>query len=96
MIAPGDNKARRAITDALNGDLDKVDAAVRRALFAISTLIDDQIVASSVDHTEMMEALEEKTKRLERKVNQVTKLLITTTVTFVISLATGLLNLLLN
>jgi cell division protein FtsL len=43
-----------------------------------------------------MEALEEKTKRLERKVGQVTKLLITTTVTFVIALATGLLNLLIN
>jgi hypothetical protein len=96
MIAPGDNKARRAITDALNGDLDKVDAAVRRALFAISTLIDDQIVTAAVDHTEMMEALEEKTARLERKVTQVTRLLISTTVTFVIALATGLLNLILN
>lgn len=96
MIAPGDNKARRAITDALNGDIDSVDAAVRRALFAISTLIDDQIVNAAADHTETMEALEEKTARLERKVGQVTKLLITTTVTFVIALATGLLNLVIN
>lgn len=96
MIAPGDNKARRAITDALNGDLDNVDAAVRRALFAISTLIDDQIVTAATDHAEMMEALEEKTARLERKVTQVTRLLISTTVTFVIALATGLLNLVLN
>lgn len=90
------SKARRAITDALNGDIDAVDAAVRRALFAISTMIDDQVVSTAVDHAEMMEALEEKTIRLERKVNQVTKLLVTTTVTFVIALATGLLNLIIN
>lgn len=96
MIAPGANKARRAITDALNGDLESVDAPVRRALFAISTLIDDQIVTAATDHAEMMEALEEKTARLERKVTQVTRLLISTTVTFVIALATGLLNLVLN
>lgn len=95
-MVTGDNKARRAITDALNGDIETVDAAVRRALFAISTLIDDQIVNATLDHAEMMTALEDKTRRLERKVAQVTKLLITTTVTFVIALATGLLNLMLN
>lgn len=96
MATASNNKARRAITDALNGDLETVDPAIRRALFAISTLIDDQIVTAATDHAEMMEALEEKTARLERKVTQVTRLLISTTVTFVIALATGLLNLILN
>lgn len=95
-MAPADNKARRAVTDALNGDLDHVDAAVRRALFAISTLIDDQIAASAADHIEMMEVVEENNARLERKLTQVTRLLISTTVTFVIALATGLLNLVIN
>lgn len=95
-MTSSNSKARRAVTDALNGDIDNVDAAVRRALFAISTMIDEQIINAAVDHAEMMEALEDKTARLERKVGQVTRLLITTTITFVIALATGLLNLLIN
>jgi hypothetical protein len=96
VITPGDSKARRAIMDALNGDLETVDAAVRRSLFVITTLIDDQNVHAAAHHAEMIEALEEKTSNLERKVTQITRLLISTTVTFVIALATGLLNLVIN
>jgi hypothetical protein len=101
------DKTRRAVRDALNGDYETVDPALRRALFAICTLMDEHTVASEADHIEIMEeltqaagALEAKivatSQALERKVDRVTKLLVSTTVTFVIALATGLLNLLIN
>jgi D-ribose pyranose/furanose isomerase RbsD len=90
------DKVRRAVTDALNGDVERVDAAVRRALYSICTHMDEHTAESAADHIEIMEELRTQTARLEKKLSTVTRLLTSATVTMLLALATGLLNVILN
>ena len=78
-------RVRRAVRDALNGDYENVDPALRRALFAISTELDEHSLESSNEH-----------KEIRAEVKGVRRLLISTTVTFVIAMGTSLLNLIMN
>lgn len=78
-------RVRRAVRDALNGDYETVDPALRRALFAISTELDEHSLESSNEH-----------KEIRAEIKGVRRLLISTTVTFVIAMGTGLLNLIMN
>ena len=79
------DKTRRAVRDALNGDYDNVDPALRRALFAISTELDEHSAAQEARHGELMKSMD-----------GIRRLLVSTSVTFVIALGTGLLNLVIN
>lgn len=85
-------KTRRSVDDALNGDRDSIDAAVRRALYAVSTEMDEHSQAMNVAHAEILETVEVSVKRLEKQLSKVQALLATTAITFLIALATGLLN----
>ena len=89
-------KARRAVTDALNGDIDQVDPALRRALMALSTELDEHANDSKTAHIEIMETMAAAEAKMDARINKVQTLLVSTTVTFVVALATGLLNLIIN
>lgn len=91
-----DERTRRAVRDALNGDYDNVDPALRRALFAISTELDEHAVSMEAKHMEIMEQMRADVERLDARIGKVQTLLLSTTVTFIIAMGTGLLNLLLN
>lgn len=75
-------KARRAVEDALNGDAEKIDAAVRRGLFAITTEVDEHTDSCNVAHDEMLAQLK-----------AIRRLLVTTAVTFTVTLGTALVSL---
>lgn len=78
-------KARRAVVDALNGDSDKVDPALRRALIALAAHIDEHSEASAQEHAEIRDQL-----------TRINKLLIATSTTFVAALIAAMVNLVFN
>ena len=84
-------KTRNAVQDALNGDINKVDAPVRRALFAICTELDEHAERMTKTHEEILAEMEENFTRLEKTMAKGIALLITTTVTFLLALGTALL-----
>jgi hypothetical protein len=90
------NKTRKAMTDALNGDADKVDAAVRRALFAITTELDEHAAESAASHARIVANMDAHVAKMDKSVAQLRNLLVSTTITFIIALATATLNLILN
>lgn len=47
-------KARKAVVDALNGEYDTVDPALRRALIALATEHDEQAVKMEEDHSNIL------------------------------------------
>jgi hypothetical protein len=86
------NAARRAVTDALNGDIDKIDGAVRRALVALATEHDEQAgevrialngmeasVQAGVDQA--TQRFNESMDRIDRRVTVMTRLLVSTACT---------------
>lgn len=77
-------RARRAVEDALNGDADSIDSAVRRGLFALTTELDEHIEQTSLNHDEVLGQLK-----------GIRRLLITTSITFTVTLCTALLSALL-
>ena len=100
---PGNGKTRLAVKDALNGDIDSVDAAVRRALFAICTELDEHADDMAKAHAEILmevkatfvaakEDSDEKFGTLEKTMNKGIALLISTTITVLLALGTALLN----
>lgn len=90
------DKTRQAVNDALNGDIEKVDPAVRRALFALCTISDEHALSLVEDHREIMKVLGKRMDAQDKRIGSLQRLLVSTTVTFVVALATGLLNLLIN
>lgn len=88
-------KARQAVDDALNGDRDKIDPAVRRALFAAATEMDEHAEAMLAAHNEILTEIHASVAKLEKQIAKVQALLVTTAITFVIALGTGLINVLL-
>lgn len=84
--------ARQAITDAMNGDVDSIDPAVRRALVALATQHDSDCVEQSdrweqfkVERTEIVNNIvgryEDEMERLDRRITVLTRLLVSTSVT---------------
>lgn len=66
----GPRKTRRAVEDALDDDINKIDQAVRRALFAISTEQDEHADKMEEAHEEIMAAVKQSVKRLEKMVTK--------------------------
>lgn len=89
-------KARQAVLDAINGDMDSVEPATRRALIAVAQELDEHRVEQRMQIRDLINTIEAGDKRLEKKLSWVTGLLTATTVTFVTAMGTGLLNLILN
>jgi len=89
-------KARKAVTDALNGDSELIEPATRRALYAITTELDEHAASNVEAHKEILSTMIGKLDRLEKSVSQLRGLLITTAVTFVIALGTSVMNLIIN
>lgn len=77
--------ARRAVMDALNGDKDRIDSAVRRALIALCEEADEHSHASQMQYDEMI-----------RQLRQVRALLVSTSVSFLLVIGAALLNVFLN
>jgi len=89
-------KTRLAVKDALNGDYDSVDPALRRGLFAIAQELDEHAVMSETAHIEIMEELDARATRIEKSLKNVQALLITTTMTFFAALITGIVGMVIN
>jgi hypothetical protein len=85
-------KTRRAVEDALNGDLETVDSAVRRALFAISTEQDDHAEKMAIDHQEIREEVKTMFDRFEKMVSKLQATLSALAASAIIAVSTALLN----
>lgn len=85
-------KTRIAVRDALDGDVDNVDAAVRRALYAICTELDEHAERMDTAHANILIQMETQVTRLEKMMTKVIALLISTAVTVLLALGTALLN----
>ena len=94
--------ARRAVTDALNGDIDDIDGAVRRALVALATEHDDQAMETRLA-LEGIEAsvqvvvdqatarFNESMDRLDKRVTSMTRVLVSAALAFMTTTAAALL-----
>ena len=89
-------KSRKAVTDALNGDSELIEPATRRALYAVTTELDEHAATNVSDHKAINDNMLGYVTRLEKSISQLRGLLVTTAVTFVIAIATAVLNLFLN
>lgn len=95
-VLPFAGKTRLAVKDALNGDYEQVDPAVRRGLFAIAQELDEHAEASAARHDEILVELDTRATRIEKSLSRVQALLITATLTFFTTLVTGVVGMLLN
>jgi len=82
------------VRNALNGDADKVDPAVRRALYAIANEHDEQALEWDVRVATVNQHIDNTGLRLERDVASVRKLLVTLTGTVVCGIIVGVVNVL--
>ena len=85
-------KTRRAVEDALNGDIDNIDSAVRRALYAISTEQDEHSEKMDVAHNEIMDEIRAVVTRFEKMVYKLQAALSTLAVSMLVGVATYVLN----
>ena len=81
--------ARRSVLDAINGDTDKVDPALRRAIIALAEHQDQQCAQRDADNMEIMEVIESNRVASARISNRIIALLITATMTFFTNTVTG-------
>ena len=81
-------KTRRAVEDALNGDIENIDSAVRRALYAISTEQDEHAEKMDEAHTEIMDQVKTMFARFEKTVNKLQAALSTIAVSMLVAVAT--------
>jgi len=82
------------VRNALNGDSDTVDPAVRRTLYAIANEHDEQALEWDARVSELMSHIDQATITLERDVSSVRKLLVTLTGTVVTGIVVGVVNVL--
>ena len=81
-------KTRHAVEDALNGDIENIDSAVRRALYAISTEQDEHAEKMDEAHAEIMDEVKTMFARFEKTVNKLQAALSTIAVSMLVAVAT--------
>ena len=82
------------VKNALNGDHEKVDPAVRRTLYAIANEHDEQALEWDGRIAEVTQHIDQATLRLEKDVSSVRKLLVTLTGTVITGIVVGVVNVL--
>lgn len=82
------------VRNALNGDADTVDPAVRRTLYAIANEHDEQALEWDKRVENLTSHIDQATITLERDVASVRKLLVTLTGTVVTGIIVGVVNVL--
>lgn len=90
------SKSRQAVRDALNGDYENVDPAVRRALVALAQETDDHSAKVEAAHAEILSSVDTKHEALQKSLNRVQALLITATLTFFTTLVTAVVGMVIN
>lgn len=83
------------VKNALNGDSETVDPAVRRTLYAIANEHDEQALDWDIRIGQVTQHIDDSTIRLEKDVGSVRKLLVTLTGTVVVGIIVGVVNVLL-
>jgi hypothetical protein len=82
------------VRNALNGDADTVDPAVRRTLYAIANEHDEQALEWDNRVAQLTAHIDEQTAKLEKDVAAVRRLLMTLTGTVVTGIIVGVVNIL--
>lgn len=80
------------VRNALNGDADKVDPAVRRTLYAIANEHDEQALEWDKRVDQLTTHIDSATVALERDVSGVRRLLVTLTGTVITGIIVGVVN----
>lgn len=80
------------VRNALNGDAEKVDPAVRRTLYAIANEHDEQATEWDTRVASLTSHIDAATVRLESDVSSVRKLLVTLTGTVITGIIVGVVN----
>lgn len=79
-------RARRALTDALNGDADTVHAATRRGLIALAQELDENRISDLQVHKELIDGLNDNVTSMRKQLRTAQALFGTTAVGMVLAL----------
>jgi hypothetical protein len=92
-MTPSVGKARQAVHDALNGDYDNVDSAIRRSLLALATELDEHQESVEKQHEAMVADRVTAFNAMEAAIGKLRMLLVSTAMTFMATLVAAVVNL---